>query len=39
MKALGALKRPEEEAVRRGKPLEELVSKRVLEEMRNAVPA
>ena len=39
MKALSELKRPEEEAVRRGKPLEELVSKKVLEEMRNAVPA
>lgn len=39
MKALKMLKRPEEEAVRRGKPLEELVSRRVLEEMRNAVPA
>jgi len=38
MKALGALKRPEEEAFRRGKPLEELVSRRTLEEMRNAVP-
>jgi small subunit ribosomal protein S5 len=39
MKALGALKRPEEEAVRRGKALDELVSRRTLEEMRNAVPA
>ncbi|HEU0167659.1 MAG TPA: 30S ribosomal protein S5 [Chloroflexota bacterium] len=38
MKALGALKRPEEEAYRRGKPIEELVSRRTLEEMRNAVP-
>lgn len=39
MKALSALKRPEEEAVRRGKSLDELVPKRVLEEMRNALPA
>lgn len=39
MKALGALKRPEEEAVRRGKSLEEVVPKHMLEEMRNAVPA
>ncbi len=39
MKALMSLKRPEEEAVRRGKALDEIVSKRVIEEMRNAVPA
>jgi small subunit ribosomal protein S5 len=39
MKALGLLKRPEEEALRRGKPLEDLVSKRVLQEMANALPA
>ncbi len=39
IKALTSLKRPEEEALRRGKGLDELVSKRVLEEMRNAVPA
>ena len=38
IKALKELKRPEEEAIRRGKPLEEIVSRRVLEEMRNAVP-
>src|SRR5438270_7331815 len=38
MKALGALKRPEQEALRRGKALEDLVSRRTLEEMRNTVP-
>ncbi|HLG70066.1 MAG TPA: 30S ribosomal protein S5 [Chloroflexota bacterium] len=39
MKALSELKRPEEEAVRRGKALEEIVPKHMLEEIRNAVPA
>jgi len=39
MKALKSLKRPEEEAVRRGKALDEIVLKRVLEEIRNAAPA
>ncbi len=39
MKALKSLKRPEEEAVRRGKALDEIVPKRVLEEIRNAAPA
>jgi small subunit ribosomal protein S5 len=39
MKALISLKRPEEEAIRRGKPLDEIVPKRMLEEIRNAVPA
>jgi len=38
MKALTSLKRPEEEAVRRGKALEEIVPKRVLEEIQRAVP-
>ena len=35
MKALGLLKRPQEEALRRGKALEELVSKKVMEELAN----
>jgi len=39
MKALTMLKRPEEEAVRRGKALEEIVPKHMLEEIRRAVPA
>jgi small subunit ribosomal protein S5 len=39
MKALKMLKRPEEEAVRRGKALDEIVPKRMLQELRNAVPA
>src|SRR5579862_7267185 len=38
MKALTSLKRPEEEAVRRGKALEAIVPKRVLEEIQRAVP-
>src|SRR5579862_1490122 len=38
MKALKSLKRPEEEAVRRGKALDEIVPKRVLEEIQRAVP-
>jgi len=39
MKALTVLKRPEEEAVRRGKALDEIVSKRMMQELANAVPA
>jgi len=39
MKALSSLKRPGEEAVRRGKVLDESGPKRMLEEMRNAIPA
>ncbi|MBV9119182.1 MAG: 30S ribosomal protein S5 [Chloroflexi bacterium] len=39
MKALTSLKRPQDEALRRGKPIEELVSRRTLEELRNAIPA